>query len=121
MTKTTKQTGAKSDRIYICDTTLRDGEQSPGASMTLEEKLQVAEVLDTMGVDVIEAGFPIAANGDFESVSEVAKLVKNAQVCGLARAGAKDIDRAADAWKHAKNPRIHTFISTSPVQMICYL
>ena len=117
MTKTTKQTGAKSDRIYIFDTTLRDGEQSPGASMTLEEKLQVAEVLDTMGVDVIEAGFPIASNGDFESVSEVAKLVKDAQVCGLARAGSKDIDRAADALKHAKNPRIHTFISTSPVHM----
>jgi len=70
-----------------------------------------------MGVDVIEAGFPIASNGDFESVSEVAKLMKNAQVCGLARAGAKDIDRAADAVKHAKNPRIHTFISTSPLHM----
>ena len=85
--------------------------------MTLEEKLQIAELLDAMGVDVIEAGFPIASNGDFESVSEVAKLMKNAQVCGLARAGAKDIDRAADAVKHAKNPRIHTFISTSPVHM----
>mgnify|MGYP003784419647 CR=1 FL=1 len=117
MSNSIKQTGAASDRIYIFDTTLRDGEQSPGASMTLEEKLQVAEVLDTMGVDVIEAGFPIASNGDFESVSEVAKLVKNAQVCGLARAGSKDIDRAADALKHAKNPRIHTFISTSPVHM----
>ena len=85
--------------------------------MTLEEKLQIAELLDSMGVDVIEAGFPIASNGDFESVSEVAKLMKNAQVCGLARAGAKDIDRAADAVKHAKNPRIHTFISTSPLHM----
>ena len=117
MTNSIKQSGAEQDRVYIFDTTLRDGEQSPGASMTLEEKLQIAELLDAMGVDVIEAGFPIASNGDFESVSEVAKLMKNAQVCGLARAGAKDIDRAADAVKHAKNPRIHTFISTSPVHM----
>jgi 2-isopropylmalate synthase len=117
MTNSIKQSGAEQDRVYIFDTTLRDGEQSPGASMTLEEKLQIAELLDAMGVDIIEAGFPIASNGDFESVSEVAKLMKNAQVCGLARAGAKDIDRAADAVKHAKNPRIHTFISTSPVHM----
>jgi len=117
MTDSMKQSGAKADRVYIFDTTLRDGEQSPGASMTLEEKLQIAELLDSMGVDVVEAGFPIASNGDFESVSEVAKLMKNAQVCGLARAGAKDIDRAADAVKHAKNPRIHTFISTSPLHM----
>ena len=117
MTNSIKQSGAEQDRVYIFDTTLRDGEQSPGASMTLEEKLQIAELLDAMGIDVIEAGFPIASNGDFESVLEVAKLMKNAQVCGLARAGAKDIDRAADAVKHAKNPRIHTFISTSPVHM----
>ena len=116
MTDATKQNGAVKDRVHIFDTTLRDGEQSPGASMTLEEKLQIAELLDTMGV-IIEAGFPIASNGDFESVTEVAKLVKNAQVCGLARAGAKDIDRAGDAVKHAQNPRIHTFISTSPVHM----
>ena len=117
MTQNNSQTGAAGDRVYIFDTTLRDGEQSPGASMTLEEKLQIAELLDAMGVDIIEAGFPIASNGDFESVSEVAKLVKNAQICGLARAGAKDIDRAGEAVKHAKNPRIHTFISTSPVHM----
>ena len=117
MTDSTKQNAAHEDRVYIFDTTLRDGEQSPGASMTLEEKLQIAELLDTMGVDIIEAGFPIASNGDFESVTEVAKLVKNAQVCGLARAGAKDIDRAGEAVKHAQNPRIHTFISTSPVHM----
>ena len=117
MTQKKQNNGSKNDRVYIFDTTLRDGEQSPGASMTLEEKLQVAELLDTMGVDIIEAGFPIASNGDFESVTEVAKLVKNAQVCGLARAGAKDIDRAGEALKHAKNPRIHTFISTSPVHM----
>ncbi|TLP48478.1 2-isopropylmalate synthase [Cohaesibacter sp. CAU 1516] len=105
------------DNIIIFDTTLRDGEQSPGASMTLEEKLQVARILDEMGVDVIEAGFPIASNGDFEAVSEIAKAVKNAVVCGLARAGAKDIDRAGEAIKHAKRGRIHTFISTSPLHM----
>ena len=85
--------------------------------MTLEEKLQIAELLDYMGVDVIEAGFPVASNGDFEAVSEVAKVVKNAQVCGLSRASEKDIDRAAEAVKFAAHPRIHTFISTSPVHM----
>ncbi len=105
------------ERVIIFDTTLRDGEQSPGASMTIEEKLQIAEILDDMGVDVIEAGFPIASNGDFESVREVAKIVKNAQVCGLARAGIKDIERAGEAVRGAQNPRIHTFISTSPVHM----
>ena len=105
------------DRVVIFDTTLRDGEQSPGASMTLPEKLQVAEVLDEMGVDIIEAGFPIASNGDFESVNEVAKVTKNAVICGLARAGNKDIDRAGEALKPAKRSRIHTFISTSPVHM----
>jgi len=105
------------DHVYIFDTTMRDGEQSPGASMTLGEKLQVGELLDEMGVDIIEAGFPIASNGDFEAVTEVSKIVKNAVVCGLARAGQKDIDRAADALKHAKRPRIHSFLSTSPVHM----
>ena len=105
------------DHVYIFDTTMRDGEQSPGASMTLGEKLQVAELLDEMGVDIIEAGFPIASNGDFEAVSEVSKIVKNSVVCGLARAGHKDIDRAGEALKHAKQPRIHSFISTSPVHM----
>ena len=105
------------DRVLIFDTTLRDGEQCPGASMTLEEKLQVAELLDEMGVDIIEAGFPIASNGDFESVTEIAKIVKSATVCGLARAGQKDIDRAGDAVRHAVRPRIHTFISTSPLHM----
>ncbi len=105
------------DHVFIFDTTLRDGEQSPGASMTLSEKIQVAEVLDDMGVDIIEAGFPIASDGDFEAVREVAKAAKQAVVCGLARAGNKDIDRAAEALKYAKRPRIHTFISTSPVHM----
>jgi 2-isopropylmalate synthase len=105
------------DRVRIFDTTLRDGEQSPGAAMTFEEKLQIAEYLDSMGVDVIEAGFPISSQGDFEAVSEIARRVKNATVCGLARAGFKDIDRAGEAVKHAAYPRIHTFISTSPVHM----
>ncbi len=117
MTHDIIKTGDSKDRVYIFDTTLRDGEQSPGASMTLEEKLQIAELLDYMGVDVIEAGFPVASNGDFEAVSEVAKVVKNAQVCGLSRASEKDIDRAAEAVKFAAHPRIHTFISTSPVHM----
>jgi 2-isopropylmalate synthase len=106
---------AKRDRIVIFDTTLRDGEQSPGASMTLDQKLQVAELLDEMGVDIIEAGFPIASNGDFEAVSEIAKRVKRAVVCGLARAGNADIDRAAEALQHAERRRIHTFIGTSPL------
>ena len=105
------------DRVRIFDTTLRDGEQSPGASMTLEEKMEVADLLDEMGVDIIEAGFPIASNGDFEAVSEIAKRVKNATVCGLARAGFKDIDRAGEALKGARQPRIHIFIATSPVHM----
>ena len=106
-----------SDRIVIFDTTLRDGEQSPGASMTLEEKLQVAEVLDEMGVDIIEAGFPIASNGDFEAVYKISEIVKNSVVCGLSRASNKDIDRAGEALAPAKHSRIHTFISTSPVHM----
>ena len=106
---------SEADRVLIFDTTLRDGEQSPGAAMTLEDKLKVADLLDEMGVDIIEAGFPISSNGDFEAVSEIAKLVKNSVVCGLARAGLKDIDRAGEAVRHAKRPRIHTFISTSPV------
>jgi 2-isopropylmalate synthase len=106
-----------SDRVIIFDTTLRDGEQSPGASMNLEEKLRIAEALEGMGVDVIEAGFPIASNGDFEAVNEIAKVIKESTVCGLARAGAKDIDRAAEALKPAPRRRIHTFIATSPLHM----
>ena len=105
------------DRVFIFDTTLRDGEQSPGASMTLEEKLEVADMLDAMGVDIIEAGFPIASEGDFEAVSSIAKRVKNATVAGLARAAIKDIDRCAEAVKHARRGRIHTFVSTSPLHM----
>src|SRR5579885_917920 len=126
MSKPSNSTPAKStpapvrsekDRVYIFDTTLRDGEQCPGATMTHEEKLEVAELLDDMGVDIIEAGFPIASDGDFAAVNEIAKRTKRAVVCGLARAGMKDIDRAGEAIKPARQSRIHTFISTSPVHM----
>jgi len=110
MTKKSKQ-----DRVLIFDTTLRDGEQSPGATMTHNEKLEIAGLLDEMGVDIIEAGFPIASEGDFEAVSEIAKLAKTAVICGLARANFKDIDRCWEAVKHARQPRIHTFIGTSPL------
>jgi len=113
----TEEAACEKDRVLIFDTTLRDGEQSPGATMTFEEKLGVADLLDEMGVDIIEAGFPIASEGDFEAVSEIARRVKRATVAGLARAGQKDIDRAGEAVKHARRPRIHTFISTSPVHM----
>ncbi len=105
------------NRVLIFDTTLRDGEQCPGASMNLEEKLEVAELLDEMGVDIIEAGFPVASQGDFESVAEIAKRTKNAVIAGLSRAALKDIDRCAEAVKHARRPRIHTFLATSPVHM----
>ena len=105
------------DRVIIFDTTLRDGEQSPGASMNLEEKLRIAQGLAEMGVDVIEAGFPIASNGDFEAVREIARTVKGATICGLARAQKGDIERAAEALKPAERKRIHTFLSTSPLHM----
>ena len=105
------------EKIYIFDTTLRDGEQSPGASMNLEEKMQIAEVLEEMQVDIIEAGFPIASKGDFDSVSEISKNIKNSTIVGLARAKLADIDRAWDAIKHAVSPKIHTFIATSPLHM----
>jgi 2-isopropylmalate synthase len=113
--KTAGPASAPADHIVIFDTTLRDGEQCPGATMTFEEKLQVAELLDDMGVDVIEAGFPIASEGDFESVQEIAKLAKNSIICGLARANNADIDRAGEAIKVARRGRIHTFIGTSPL------
>jgi len=110
-------TQSEKDRVVIFDTTLRDGEQCPGATMTHEEKIEVAELLDTMGVDVIEAGFPIASDGDFAAVNEIAKRTKNAVVCGLSRAAFNDIDRCAEAIKPAERKRIHTFLSTSPVHM----
>src|SRR4026208_1607863 len=113
----TAQTKSEKDRVVIFDTTLRDGEQCPGATMTHEEKLEVAELLDAMGVDIIEAGFPIASDGDFAAVHEIAKRAKNSVICGLSRAAFKDIDRCAEAIKPAKRRRIHTFISTSPVHM----
>ena len=113
----TTTTSSDKDRVVIFDTTLRDGEQCPGATMTHDEKLEVAELLDTMGVDIIEAGFPIASEGDFAAVQEIARRTRNAVVCGLARAGFKDIDRCAEAIKPARRGRIHTFLSTSPVHM----
>ncbi|MFK8033464.1 MAG: 2-isopropylmalate synthase [Hyphomicrobiales bacterium] len=105
------------DHVLIFDTTLRDGEQSPGASMTHDEKLMVAKQLDEMGVDIIEAGFPIASNGDFEAVSEIARQSEHAVIAGLARAIPADIDRAGAAVKHARRGRIHTFVSTSPIHL----
>jgi 2-isopropylmalate synthase len=106
-----------SDKLIIFDTTLRDGEQSPGASMTREEKVRIAKALERLKVDVIEAGFPAASIGDFEAVQAVARAIKDTTVCGLARALDKDIDRAGDALKDAANSRIHTFIATSPIHM----
>jgi len=106
-----------SDKLIIFDTTLRDGEQSPGASMTRDEKVRIAKALERMRVDVIEAGFPVASPGDFESVQAVAAAVKDSRVCALARALDKDIDRAGEALRGANAARIHTFIATSPIHM----
>jgi 2-isopropylmalate synthase len=114
---TTPKTDTQGDRVVIFDTTLRDGEQCPGATMTFEEKLEVADCLDAMGVDIIEAGFPIASEGDFEAVSAIAQRVKRATVAGLARAINADIDRAGEAVRHAARGRIHTFVSTSPIHL----
>ena len=106
-----------SDHLIIFDTTLRDGEQSPGASMTRDEKVRIAKLLERMRVDIIEAGFPVASPGDFESVKAVAAAVTESTVCALARAIEKDIDRAGAAIKPARSGRIHTFIATSPIHM----
>ncbi|GAB4261127.1 MAG: 2-isopropylmalate synthase [Deferrisomatales bacterium] len=105
------------DTVAIFDTTLRDGEQSPGASMNIEEKLRVAQALERLQVDVLEAGFPISSPGDFEAVKLIADKVRGVQVTGLARANREDIDRAWEALKGGENPRIHTFIATSPIHM----
>ncbi len=105
------------DSIIIFDTTLRDGEQSPGASMNIEEKLRIAEALEAMGVDVIEAGFPIASKGDFLAVQSISSAVTNSTICALSRSASKDIERAAEALRDAERKRIHTFISTSPLHM----
>src|SRR5213595_982380 len=112
MTQSASESPAR-DRIIIFDTTMRDGEQSPGASMSLEEKLELAKILEDMGVDVIEAGFPIASNGDFEAVREVSKIVTESTVAGLCRATQMDIDRCAEAIRHARRGRIHIVIATS--------
>src|SRR5580704_10133082 len=105
------------DSLIIFDTTLRDGEQSPGASMTPEEKMQIAKALERLRVDVIEAGFAAASPGDFASVQAIAREIKDCIVCSLARTGAADLHRAAEALKPARRPRIHTFIATSPLHM----
>ncbi len=105
------------NRVLIFDTTMRDGEQSPGASMNRDDKIRIAKALEEMGVDIIEAGFPIASQGDFEAVQAVAKEVTESIVCGLARAGKADIDRAGEALRPAKRKRIHTFLAVSPLHM----
>jgi len=104
-------------RIIIFDTTLRDGEQSPGASLSVKEKLEIAYQLTTLGVDIIEAGFPISSSGDFEAVKLIAREIKGPQICGLARALKKDIDTCWQAIKYARSPRIHTFIATSDIHL----
>lgn len=105
------------EKVYIFDTTLRDGEQTPGVNLNRQEKIEIARQLESLGVDVIEAGFPIASPGDFESVKAIGKALKEPVICGLARAVKKDIDRAWEALKSAKRPRIHTFIATSDIHM----
>ncbi|HDZ76669.1 MAG TPA: 2-isopropylmalate synthase, partial [Candidatus Omnitrophica bacterium] len=103
------------DKIIFFDTTLRDGEQAPGASLNTEEKIEIARALEGLGVDVIEAGFPVSSFGDFEAVKSVSSLIKRASVCGLSRAKQKDIDAAGAALKKAKYPRIHVFLATSKI------
>ena len=105
------------NKVFIFDTTMRDGEQSPGASMSLEEKIQIARIFDELGIDIIEAGFPIASPGDFEAVTAISKILKNSIPAGLSRASKKDIDVCHEALKAAPRFRIHTFISTSPLHM----
>ena len=107
----------ESDRVRIFDTTLRDGEQSPGISLNVPEKLEIAQQLARLGIDVIEAGFPIASPGDFEAVQEIAREVQGPVICGLARTGFGDIDAAWNAIKDSERPRIHTFISTSDIHI----
>jgi 2-isopropylmalate synthase len=108
---------SKKERVLIFDTTLRDGEQSPGASMNPDEKLRIARQLERLGVDIIEAGFPVASDGDFLSVQQIAREIRGSQIAGLARANLNDIDRAWEAVKEAAHPRIHTFISTSDIHL----
>src|ERR1044071_1589542 len=110
-------TMSKPEKVIIFDTTLRDGEQSPGASLNMQEKMQIAHQLAELGVDVIEAGFPVSSPGDFEAVMRIAKEVKGPEIGGLARCVKGDIDACWNAVKHAKNPRIHTFIATSDLHI----
>ena len=117
MTSPATPDAASQGRVVIFDTTMRDGEQSPGASMSHDEKLELAKILEEMRVDIIEAGFPIASNGDFEAVKAISQIVSESTICGLARAGQTDIERCAEAIRPAARGRIHTFISTSPVHM----
>ncbi len=111
----------QAERVAIFDTTLRDGEQAPGAAMRLEEKLRVARALEQLGVDIIEAGFPASSNGDYEAVREIARTVRSCTVAGLSRAVRSDIDRTWEALEKAAQPRIHTFIATSSLHMQCKL
>src|ERR1700726_4501492 len=103
------------NRLIVFDTTLRDGEQSPGASMNLAEKLEIAHALSELGVDVIEAGFPIASPGDFEAVQEIARQVRRPIICGLARCNPEDIDRAQEALRDAERPRMHAFLASTRI------
>jgi 2-isopropylmalate synthase len=107
----------KTEKLYIFDTTLRDGEQSPGASMNADEKLRIARILEKLGVDIIEAGFAISSPGDFAAIQTIAKTIKDSTICSLSRARKGDVERAAEAVKPAQRPRIHTFIATSPIHM----
>src|SRR3954466_10151733 len=115
--KGTSTNGKHADRVFVFDTTLRDGEQSPGISLNVQEKLEIAHQLARLGVDVIEAGFPITSPGDFEAVTAIAKQVEGPVICGLARTHKADIDAAWNAIKDAARPRIHTFISTSDIHI----
>ncbi len=112
-----QRTEPEQQHLFIFDTTLRDGEQSPGASMTREEKLRIARQLERLRVDVIEAGFPASSNGDFEAVHDIARTIKDSTVCGLARANENDISRCGEAIRPAKSGRVHTFIASSPIHM----
>ncbi|MCU0520620.1 MAG: 2-isopropylmalate synthase, partial [Anaerolineae bacterium] len=106
------------DRIIVFDTTLRDGEQSPGAALNVDEKLEIARVLEAMGVDVIEAGFPISSPGDFLAVQRISQEIRNCTICGLTRARKEDIESAAEALKGAARPRIHTGLGVSDVHVL---
>src|SRR5213080_1489596 len=116
-TKGESPNGTQADRVYIFDTTLRDGEQSPGISLNVQEKLEIAHQLARLGADIIEAGFPITSPGDSEAVEAIAQQVEGPVICGLARTSAQDIDAAWSAIKYSERPRIHTFIATSDIHI----